>query len=359
MSESTVDIVIAVHRTDRPVGRAAASVLDGSSDRVRPLVVGHGLDIDTVRGLLPDAVRERARVISHVDGIPAPGGPFNAGLAASDATYVGVMGSDDTLRPGAADAWRTIADEHDSDAVIARVEHSTGGLLRTPPVRTVRVRGRGLDLARDRLAYRTAPLGIMRTATLREHGLGMTEGLPTGEDLAFSTRLWSLGRNLRYAADAPAYVIGHDEDERITTSTRPVADELAAVIALVREPWFARMPAPHRTAVGVKLLRIHVFGVAAYRERAAAWSDADRLAVRDAARAVLEAAPHALGALSRAEGTLLGALLDPGAPAARIVDASRRRRRHGTPSTLLTGHPEAVLGAQAPLRLMVASVLMR
>ncbi|WP_409484165.1 glycosyltransferase [Arsenicicoccus dermatophilus] len=359
MSTSTVDVVIAVHRTDRPVGRAAASVLAGAGPGIRPLVVGHGLDVDAVRDLLPEHVRDRTRVISHVDGIPAPGGPFNAGLDASEATYVAVMGSDDTVEPGAVEAWRAIADEHRSDAVVARVVHSTGGVLRTPPVRTLPLRGRDLDLARDRLAYRTAPLGLMRTVTLREHEIRLTEGFATGEDLAFSTRLWSLGRRLRYAADAPAYVIGHDAQERITTSVRPVADDLAAVMDLVRRPWFAGLPVAHRTAVGVKLLRIHLFGIAAYRERVTAWTPEDRVAARDGARAVLVAAPHALQALSVAERRLLDALLDPSIPAARLVVASQARRRHGLPATLVTPQPEHLLGAQAPLRLMVASLLMR
>ena len=89
--------------------------------------------------------------------------------------------------------------------------------------RAVRRFHRGdLDPVRDRLAYRTAPLGLLKRETVERLGLRFPEGLPTGEDQAFSARLWFEGRGLRYAAGAPRYVVGADAVTRVSTTPRPL-----------------------------------------------------------------------------------------------------------------------------------------
>src|SRR5690606_21226288 len=80
-----------------------------------------------------------------------------------------IIGSDDTFDDGALGAWATLADELGSAWLMARLETDTGEHIPTP--RTRPGRSRDLDLVLDRLAYRTAPLGLLRRRTLVDLGL--------------------------------------------------------------------------------------------------------------------------------------------------------------------------------------------
>src|SRR5690606_14077459 len=135
----------------------------------------------------------------------------------------------------------------------------------TPRTRPGRIRD--LDLVQDRLAYRTAPLGLLRRQTLVDldllSGTGegpLTPGLATGEDVELSLRLAASGERIDYAVDLPPYVIGtgvagglrvpHEPAaeiteqvvERTTHIRRPVADELAAHARLVDLRWVRALP---------------------------------------------------------------------------------------------------------------------
>ena len=76
-------------------------------------------------------------------------------------------------------------------------------------------------------------------------------------------------------------------------------------------------------------------------------------------QSVLDAAPGCERVLSRAECDLLDACLDPEVPAERLAALSARRRRHGTPATLVPRDVRLIFAREAPLRLMTASVLAR
>ena len=357
---TSAEIVVAVHRLDRPIARAVGSILDQGPD-VGAILVGHGLGVAALEGVLDGGGlgewRERVRVIRHDDGIPSPAGPFNAGLDAAEADFVGVMGSDDTLAPGAVAAWLGLVEQDGLDVVLARVEYADGGLMRTPPTRGGR-RTAGLAFAADRLAYRTAPLGVMRRSLLDELGLRFTEGLASGEDLAFTLALVLSGAQVGYAAGAPAYLVGSDAVDRVTHVDRAVREEFSAIRDLMDRRWFRALGERDRLAIVVKLLRIHVFGLLA-RRTATAWSEAERTDLARQLQAILGAAPEVTRVLSRAEANLLDAALDPSTSPERLVALGRRRTRHGRPGTILTRDPRALLDPQAPLRLMIASARMR
>ena len=330
---TSAEIVVAVHRLDRPIARAVGSILDQGPD-VGAILVGHGLGVAALEGVLDGGGlggwRERVRVIRHDDGIPSPAGPFNAGLDAAEADFVGVMGSDDTLAPGAVAAWLGLVEQDGLDVVLARVEYADGGLMRTPPTR-----------------------GGRRTA-----GLRFTEGLASGEDLAFTLALVLSGAQVGYAAGAPAYLVGSDAVDRVTHVDRAVREEFSAIRDLMDRRWFRALGERDRLAIVVKLLRIHVFGLLA-RRTATAWSEAERTDLARQLQAILGAAPEVTRVLSRAEADLLDAALDPSTSPERLVTLGRRRTRHGRPETILTRDPRALLDPQAPLRLMIASARMR
>lgn len=353
----SVDVVVAVHQDNRPVERAVASALADAPEGTRVVVVCHHVPPQAIRRRLPDALLDRVELVPFEDGVASAAGPFNAGLARSRAAYVSIMGSDDFLRPGALRAWLALAEDTGTHAVLARVEHQDGRLVRTPPTRLGRRRQR-LDLVKDRLAYRTAPLGLLRRATLEEHDVRLEPGLPTGEDLGFGVRLWALG-NTVYAAAAPAYVVGADAVQRVTLTTRPVRADLECCVRLVSAPWFERLAEPQRRAVVVKLVRVHAFGAIANRRSLASWAAEDRADLSACVSRVLAASPAARRHLSLAEERLLAAALDPASPDARLRALSDRRARHGRWDTVATRDPRGLLSAQGPGRLMAASALMR
>ncbi len=386
--EPVVDVVVAVHTTARPIARAVGSVL-ATAAPVRITVVCHHVAPAEVDALLDD-VRARLRATPHQlrllaldDGTRSPSGPFNLGLDEATAPFVAIMGSDDALEPGAVDSWLARQREHDADAVVPRLRHgrvegaalvrtAAGALARlglvgsdavpTPPARPGRRRVSGV---RDRLAYRSAPLGLVRRETLEALALRMVPGLGVGEDVAFSTRLW-LEARVVLDRRGPAYLIGPDAADRVTFAHKPAAAELACVTDLLAQPWFARLPAVARRAVAVKLARIHVCGAVHNRPDPARWTSADLDAFVATVTALDAAAPGYAVVLSRADRDLLDALAQrggaaraPGAAATELLALSRRRRRHGTPVTLLPRDPRQVLAREAPLRVMVASVLAR
>jgi len=362
-----VDVVVAVHTDERPIARAVSSALDNRAP-VRVTVVCHHVPAERIAAALADlpararAAGHEVRLVEHSDGVASPAGPFNKGLDLAEAPFVALLGSDDRFAPGAVDSWLALADETRADAVIprlayARPDGTVRAVVPTPPTRPWR--SRDLDPVRDRLAYRSAPLGLLRRETLERLGLRHAEGQPVGEDLELSTRLWFEGERIAFDRSGPAYLIGEDGADRITFAPRPLAQDLLWLPGMLEARWFRAMPLGHRRALAVKILRIHLFGAIHYRSDPAGWTAEERRVLRALSMDVLTAAPDAERVLSRAERDLLDAALDPAVPASRLVELSARRRRHGTPATLVPRDLSRVLAREAPLRFMAASALVR
>lgn len=356
-----VDVVVAVHDLARPVGRTVLSALaeaDGTGSlpggvTARVTVVGHELVDSAVQGVVDAALAEAGRpeLAAHVrylevcDGTRSPAGPFNAGLAAAEGRFVSIIGSDDTFAPGALAAWVRQADDLGSAWLMARLETDTGELVPTP--RTRPGRSRDLDLVLDRLAYRTAPLGLLRRDTLVELGLlepgaaaptgPLTPGLATGEDVELSLRLAGSGERIDLARDLPPYVIGtrsasaQEQWQRVTLTPRPVADELAAHARLLDQRWVRALPEPARRAIAVKTLRIHVLAAARRRPAPEDWAPGEAQWLRTLTHDLLAMAPEAERALHRADRDLLDAVLQAEGPeAARSLAVASTRRAAAT-----------------------------
>ena len=246
-----VDVVIAVHTPTRPVGRAVASILDGNAgpDPAHPhsgvMVVCHNIPADQIAPGVAEHHRDRVRFLEHHDGIHSAAGPFNAGMRAARGEFVSIMGSDDTLQPGAIDAWLALADRTDAETVISRLV--IGQRHRPVPTPPTRPWLRGLaDPVADRLAYRSAPLGLVSNQARERLGAELAEGLPVGDDVPYVTRLWAETK-VACQRRGPAYVIGEDATDRVTLDPRPIATELAFVhhsagstipyTSRVRVPW--------------------------------------------------------------------------------------------------------------------------
>ncbi|QKJ20021.1 glycosyltransferase family 2 protein [Microbacterium hominis] len=350
-----VDVVVAVHDPARPVDRAVRSALSAAAPGVvRAIVVAHNTDPAGIGERLGVLARHPdVRLLDLQDGIRSPAGPFNAGLDAVTARFSSVLGSDDELAPGAVASWLRRADCTGADAVMTRLRHAGGAVVPTPPVRALRIGA--LDPVRDRLSYRSAPLGLVSTARFGD--LRFATGLPVGEDVPYVTRLWFSGARIAYDRRGPAYLIHTDVGGRTTVAPRPIADELAYVPVVLDDPWFTSLAADARAAIAVKLVRIHVFGAVTNRPDPAAWSTADREALRERAARILASGAGIERVLSRRDRAVLDAALDPSTDTAILIERARLRRQRAHPDALLPRDLRHTLHREAPLRLSAASAL--
>jgi hypothetical protein len=357
VSDARVDLIIAVHTPTRPVGRAVASVLDGNAANVRLTVACHNTDPDGILAVIDDRHRGSVTVLEHIDEHRSASGPFNAGMRAARGEFVSIMGSDDTLRPGAVDSWLAHADANGAETVMTRLALGhPDAVVPTPPVRPFT---RGLaDPIADRLSYRSAPLGLVSVAAKERLGAELVEGAVVGGDVPYVTRLW-FETTVAVDRTGPAYVIGEDARDRVTYEPRPIAVELAFVRHLLAADWFAAYPTNARGAVVTKLTRIHLFGAVHNRTDPTWWTDQERIDLAHVARLLLDAAPGFERALSLADRHLLDAIRSRRAMAADMIAAAEARRRHGRPDTLLTRNLGGLLATEGPLRMMAASLLAR
>ncbi|MDN5685580.1 MAG: hypothetical protein L0G94_02710 [Brachybacterium sp.] len=352
-----VDVIIACHTPTRPVGRAVASVLDGSGDRAAVTVVCHNRPAEEIADAVRPEHRERVRFLEHHDEHRSASGPFNAGMRAGSAPFVAIMGSDDTLAPGAVASWLAVQRRTGADVVLTRLALGAASAgVPTPAVRMAR--GGLVDLVADRLSYRSAPLGLLRREMLQRTGRYLVEGAQIGGDVGMVTALMAT-QATAYDRFGPPYVIGEDAGDRVTYVVRPVREQLGFFPDLLDADWFARLPAAARRAIGVKLLRIHVFGAVFYRQDIEIWTPQERADLAETTAWVILRAPGCLAPLSRADRDLVDACLDPSIGAAELARRARARRRHGRPATILTRGAGHLLDREAPLRFMAASLAVR
>lgn len=344
-----VDVVVALHDLSRPVARTVRSVFARpggevvADRRLRVTVACHELDASEVAAVLPDDLRGTVRLLEVRDGLGSPSGPYNAGIDAATAPYVTIIGSDDFFEPGALLAWHARAEESGAEMVLARMTMQGGAPINTPRVRPRRTTR--LDAVKDRMAYRTAPLGLMRRESLGDLGLRLDEGMKVGGDIAFTVRLWDLAERIDLAWDDPAYVVGVDAQTRVTTTVRPLAVSLAPYTALLARDWFPRLPRAYQRAVAIKVLRIHVLDNVGRRDAVDLWADGEADYLRDVVSSLVAVAPRVLRPFSAADRLVLDACLDPASTPQSLVAAASARSRSGRLARLLPPGPAGLLGA--------------
>ncbi|MBK0417684.1 glycosyltransferase [Leucobacter sp. CSA1] len=332
------EIVVPVHDRTRPIGRAVESVLTDPESGV--IVVAHNVDPAELE--IPDDPRVKTL---HLEGhVGLPGAAFDRGIAAATADWVGIMGSDDWFEAGALRSLRAHGEADGADGVLAPLAYQGAGRGFTP--RTLR--HRRLRAARDRLFYRTAPLGLFRRAILQDPVYAFGSDFPVGEDLAVSTRLWTSGLSLSYYPDAPAYVVGSDAKQRTTLSSRPLSEHGAAWLDIWDRPWVVALDGRTRHALAVKILRAHVWGAVAARPEPTDWNDGDFEWLSSLVRRILVEDPRALAPLRRGSARTLQAVASGNRPDALAAYAAEKSS--GIGDALRTHDPRAVLEREAPLR---------
>ncbi len=353
-----VDVVIAAHDPSRAVDRAVSSVLDHTRAKVRVTVVCHNIARSAfAEQLTPWLTDERLRFLEVSDGRKDPSGPFNAGLDAADGEFVSIMGSDDSLEPGAIDSWLKVAHRATSDVVLARIRHAHGGFILTPPTRPFRKHN--LSGVKDRLAYRTAPLGLLRRTTVGGLRFPLVADGRPGEDFPFTATLWFAETRISFDRGGPAYLVHDDAVERVTTRPRPMHHD-TATLSLFLASDAARLLSPRaRHALGVKALRQNVTSWIALRPLEHDWSAPDAQDLASAIEALVEFAPRALDDVSRLDAKVL-ALARSGDPN-DVRTARRLVARRTTPSvdTIVSAKLSRILAREAPVRYLAATLLLR
>jgi hypothetical protein len=354
MTEPLVDVTIAVHSAVRPIARAVASIVDHTEAPVRVLVVAHNIDPEVIRDNLGDyATHPSVRLLALRDGIFSPAGPMNHGLANSEAPFVAVMGSDDEFAPGAIDSWLALQRETGATTVLARVRIGSRGIDPYPPVRRGR-RMRRLSPHKDRLAYRSAPLGLIDRT---KHGdLRFTEGLPSGEDLAYSATLWFTGRHLAYDLTGPEYIINDDATDRVTFAPRPVPEDFAFLDAIEAMPWFPRLGRSNRRALAVKILRVHFFDAVLARTKVPEGIEAHRADLIAVLDRIETMAPGVTRLLARVDRQVIDEVRSSSPDTKAILHVIDARWNYRTVGALLPRNPLLALHRQAPFRTLYAGL---
>lgn len=352
MTTPIVDVTIAVHSQTRPIARAVASVLEHTQAAVRVNVVAHNIDPAIIReNLGPYAHDDRVRLLPFTDGVRSPAGPMNHGFAVSGAPFMSLMGSDDELEPGALDSWLALQRATGAEMVLAKIKLATGRIDPYPPVRGGR-RMRELDGRRDRLSYRSAPLGLISRA--RFGALRLSAGLPSGEDLTYSLTMWFTAAHLAYDVHGPAYVVNADAGDRVTSAPRPIAQDFAYLDELESLPWFANASRADRIAIIAKLIRIHLFDAVLVRadsqERLECNRD-DLLALFARLRSL---APGVSRVLARADRKVFSVLARPDGTSEQVLGALSARHKYLSLATVLTRNPMYLFHEQAPFRTLLA-----
>lgn len=344
---TAAEIVIGVHSSTRPVERAVASVLANESD-VLVSVIAHNIPADAVRSRLgaPLLADPRVRVLPLEDGVRSPANAFNFGLDNAIGDFVGLLGSDDELAPGALDVWLALSEAHGADVVIAPIRRLESGAVPAPRVRAGRTAD--LDGERDRLFERTAPLGLWRRTRFPD--LRFTEGLPRGVDQAFGIHLWFSGAPIVFDPSSPAYLEHDDQRDRVTKAGGPAADDLAYLDAIEADPVFAQMTPAAKRAVAAKILRVHVVGSISTHVTPAGIEPADRATYRAVWARLRGWAPGVDGILARRDLRALRAAVQDDATEASLRAALGDRTRYLAFDALMTANPLRLFHRHAPFR---------
>lgn len=335
-----VDAVVACHDPARPLARCVGSILserEGLREAGADLlvtVVAHNRSVAEITGALTPGQQEEIarggiRVLHLADGIFSPAGPITLGIQESPGTWVSTIGSDDALEPGALVAWLRRGRAVQADAVIAPVRLPDGAVVRTPYLRPRR--RDVLDPLRDHLAYRTAPLGLLRTATLERIGFAYTRAhLANGSDIEPGLRLWFRGGRITYpygprGTGTPGYAVSAEMGSgRVTSTLGRAARELGWLPPLLAQDWLRTARDAERDEIATKVVRAHMVPVIQRRALLAAtapeedlvqlWTAADAQSLGELHGAVLDLAGGPLRGLSIAESAVIR-------DAARAADA--------------------------------------
>jgi glycosyltransferase involved in cell wall biosynthesis len=170
------------------------AVDDGSTDGSAAVLDEHAVRHPNVR-------------VIHRPNSGGPGGPRNAGLALSSATYVFFADADDLVAPESLRRLIAFADDHGSDVVIPRLAGLGGRRFPTSVYkRTV------VDADRPTAFGSLFPQKLYRRALLADRGIRFPEGRVRWEDGIFNARVYIHAKRISILADYDYYHLRARDD---------------------------------------------------------------------------------------------------------------------------------------------------
>jgi len=346
MRTPLVDVVIPVHSETRPISRAVASVLNHTQAEVRVNVVAHNIEQNIIaKNLGSFRDDSRVRLLHLEDGIPSPAGPMNFGLDHCTADFVSVMGSDDEFEQGALDSWLELQQRGQADFVISQIRNVGGGRVPSPPARPLR--RMNLDAVKDRLSYRSAPLGLISRKAFPH--LRFAENLASGEDLPYVTELWFSGKHIAFDRTGPAYLVHADAVDRVTAAPRRIVDDFAFFDLIADSEWARDFTPRQRVAIGIKMIRGHIFDAIVNRAEAG-MSASERDALSKIATRISVWSHGSEKYLSLLDHKVFDGIRHKSVPFETLRELTFRRQNYRSFGVLMTKNPFLVFSRQAPLR---------
>lgn len=345
---SSVDIIVPVHNTRRPIERAVSSILASRSSKIGVLVVCHNVSrFDILKNLKHLTQDTRLRVIEYWDGKSSAAGPRNYAIDYSDADYLGFLDSDDEYEPDALDTWVSELSGN-PDLLIGQLSSDGVGRIAAPCPRGGVFDG--LNAVRDLLNYRTAPVGVLarRSLVASVESPKYREGFRVGEDIALGAFLWNYATHIAYSRSATGYRIRADGDDRVTGEGLSVEEILSPIRDVVSHPSIRALSRRKRQALGVKLLRHQVIEFIKGRLTAGLLDHQIPAAVAYTVRELLSFAPGSKGFFDFCDARLIRALQE-----SDFESAAREIERADTTPHQLKAIPTNPLRTFAPEALLV------
>lgn len=152
-----------------------------------------------------------------------------------------------------------------------------------------------------------------------------------------------------------AYVEHADAPVRVTHVAKPVAEELAALVATLDDPVVQAMSRASKEAFVTKLLRRNLTDSVRKRDHGRGFTEEDLAAMRDIVQRLDTMAPRARGMLSVAQARMFEELLSDGPDLDRVAAHDAASLRYRSADALLPASLSLLLHSQAQPRFMVAS----
>jgi hypothetical protein len=197
------------------------------------------------------------------------------------------------------------------------------------------------------LSYRSAPLGLLSREKFPH--LRFAANLASGEDLPYVTELWFTGKNIAFDRTGPAYLVHADADDRVTSTPRPISEDFAFLEVIFNSPWGKTASKSERSAVGIKMIRGHLFDAVVNRAKSRFSAD-EREALAEVANYISSWSGGAEKYLSILDHQVFIGIVQNTLTTEKMMELISKRWNYRSVDVLATNNLLRFFHSQAPLR---------
>lgn len=224
---ASVTIVIPTYNAEKYLPETLQSVYDQTlpQSRITIIVVDDG-STDGSPALLQRHAAERDNLVMIAQ--PHSGsasGPRNAGIERATGDFLFFLDADDLLTPRALERMVDVADEHDADVVLCRMEPLNG--RRGVPQSMFKQSHMDADVVDQQLFFALGPTKLFRRTHLLEHELRFPTSLSVGEDKPMVAAALLTSRRTCIVAEEPYYLVRERDEPSEHMSRGPETIEQA------------------------------------------------------------------------------------------------------------------------------------